>query len=1474
MSLSGHRARLRAALLASSALIAAPAAAQDATWQANPTVPGPVFPSGAFDFNANANWTPAAVPTGTAFFGATTGPNISFSALATTLGSLQFNPGAPSYNFTLVDQGVAIFTPQSLTLTGAGIVNNSAAVAGFTLFGGGSVTFQNGTAADAHFSLQGEAENQLVFQNSSNAGTALITTPDTLHPGIVVFQNTSSAANSTITTAVTTGAVVGPNVQFLDSSTAGNATITNNPGNNLMFPGGGAETGFGVFNDTDPNDKPNAGTAHITNNDQSQTNFYAFSSAASATIVNNSGGSTGFRDNSLGGSANITNNAGGNVFVAEQANLQNVTITNKAGATVDFGFAGLYPIILDTATAGNATIINDGTVTFNSATTAGSATITTNNGASVFFNEGSTGGAAKFITNAGGTFDMSGLSNAGMTAGSIEGAGSYILGSKELKVGGNDLSTEVSGVISGLGGSLVKVGTGTLILSGTNTYTGGTKINDGTLQLGTLAAAGTILGDVTNKSIFNVVNANTAGITSITNKNGGETHFFNGTSASAAAIVNNGGFTTFHDMSVAGTADITNKNGGETAFMNSATAANATIANRDFSATSFFDTTTAANAVIKNNGGVTFFFEQSTAASADIDNRNFGATVFGASGGADTASAGNSTITNHPTGGSTVFFALTTAGAATIVNNGGATGFFDNSNAGTAHITNKNGGLILFGDNSSAAGAAIDNRDGCNCSPSLTVFTGASDAGTATITNWNFGGVFFVDDATAANATIVNNADGATAFGSQGDAPSAGNANITNNAGGLTIFQAFSTAANAIITTNGGGGTVFFDNANGGNAQFITNAGGVVDFSQTLGPAGDKKVTAGSIAGAGDYYLGSNQLTVGGNNLSTEVSGTINDSFSALAQSLSCGCSPLTPSSGASLVKVGTGTLTLSGINTYTGPTTVDGGKLVVNGSIVASSALTVNAGGTIGGNGMLPKTTIYGGTLSPGNSIGTINISGSLSFVGAGNYIVEVSPAAADKTNVSGAPGTASLSGTLSAIGLGGIYAVGTKYTVLNATGGVSGTFGNLAISGSFGLTKPHIEYDANNVYLVLGPGTLPLTGLTPNQSSVAAAVNTAVANGSQFGLFNPLFGLTATQLPGALDSLSGEVHATTVGMLLDESLYPRLAVLGRLRQAAYGGNAGMAPLGVGGPQAFSSGEDELAALAYGKSPIVTKAPRLAAPAAYDVTFWAQGFGAWGRFDGDGNAASVRRSLAGFFSGVDTRVGASGRVGLMAGYTGSSYALDRRGNANVETGHLAGYGGWNFGAFNLRGGAAAAWHTIDTSRTAAFPGFFDSLSAHYEGRTAQIFGEAGYGLVFGKLAVEPFAGAAWVQVKTDAANERGGAAALAVAGNSFDVGYSTLGIRAASMIPLANDMMLVPRVTVAWQHAFDDVTPDARLAFLGAPVPFTIAGVPIARDSLLGEAGLDLAIGRHATLGISYTGQLAGNVQDHAAKGKFTWKF
>jgi outer membrane autotransporter protein len=81
-------------------------------------------------------------------------------------------------------------------------------------------------------------------------------------------------------------------------------------------------------------------------------------------------------------------------------------------------------------------------------------------------------------------------------------------------------------------------------------------------------------------------------------------------------------------------------------------------------------------------------------------------------------------------------------------------------------------------------------------------------------------------------------------------------------------------------------------------------------------------------------------------------------------------------------------------------------------------------------------------------------------------------------------------------------------------------------------------------------------------------------------------------------------------------------------------------------------------------------------------------------------------------------------------------------------------------------------------------------------------------------------------------------------------------------------------RGTLGWRHAFGDVVPTTALAFASGGVPFTIAGVPIARDSAIVEAGFDLDLAANAKFGIGYFGQLARDAQDHAVKGNLLVRF
>ena len=247
-------------------------------------------------------------------------------------------------------------------------------------------------------------------------------------------------------------------------------------------------------------------------------------------------------------------------------------------------------------------------------------------------------------------------------------------------------------------------------------------------------------------------------------------------------------------------------------------------------------------------------------------------------------------------------------------------------------------------------------------------FAGGSMAGNATIVEDGNLGTDFFNTSSAGNAAITTN--GAHTFFN--DASTAGNAAITIN-NGLTAFFGTSTAGSATITSNTGG-TDFFGTSTGGQARFITNFGGFVDMSFLASDA----MTAGSIEGAGSYFLGSIAFTVGLNNLSTEVSGTIADGGTA-------------GGTGGALIKVGTGTLTLAGPNTYSGGTSINGGILAVsNDSNLGTGALSFSGGtleALVAGGGITSSKTITlnaGGGTFLADAGTTSTLSGAINGVGA----------------------------------------------------------------------------------------------------------------------------------------------------------------------------------------------------------------------------------------------------------------------------------------------------------------------------------------------------------------------------------------------------------------------------------------------------------------------------------------------------------
>jgi autotransporter-associated beta strand protein len=246
--------------------------------------------------------------------------------------------------------------------------------------------------------------------------------------------------NSGIIQNFVNSAVVGSNNQiwFTNSASAGSLTVFFNDGNDY---------GWG---------------SHV--------NFYNTSTAANGTFINDSGVSSEIYYNSAG-YTEFNNNS----------TAANGTFINNGGL-IEWGYGG-YTEFNDTSTAGNGTFINNAGTNFGRP-------------GNTRFTDDSTGGRARVEVFGDGHLNINGHNAPGVTLGSIEGTGYVFLGANNLTVGTNHLSTTFSGLIDGIGGSLTKVGAGTLALTGPITYTGGTTLNGGKLVVSNKSGSGTGTGPV------------------------------------------------------------------------------------------------------------------------------------------------------------------------------------------------------------------------------------------------------------------------------------------------------------------------------------------------------------------------------------------------------------------------------------------------------------------------------------------------------------------------------------------------------------------------------------------------------------------------------------------------------------------------------------------------------------------------------------------------------------------------------------------------------------------------------------------------------------------------------------------------------------------------------------------------------------------------------------------------------------------
>jgi fibronectin-binding autotransporter adhesin len=899
-----------------------------------------------------------------------------------------WNNGVPSGVDASASVIADITAPQTINLNGT-VTLGSLTIGDPTASGASSYTINPGSYTSGSSTLSG----RLTFDVSNGSASLSQTVNSAAN---LIAANVALADPLTITNSAASAALT------LSGTISGSGGITKAGTGPLVLTGANTFTG-GV--------NLSAGSLRVGNNAALGTGTATIGNAtvlmanstASRTLGNalSLSGSFTLGDATNSGAINLT----GAATLTGNTQITNATYVSMSGAIGDGGNARSL------TKAGVGTLVFGGSNSYTGGTTisAGTLEITANE------RMANTGN----VTMSGGTFDLGGFaetinafsaSTSGtVTAGTLNATGGYSF------TNGSSTTVSIAASLGGGAASLTKSNAGTLVLTAAGSFSGGSTITGGIVQVGSNTALGSgaiSIADATLRSDVNTArtlgNALTiGGSTTLGASSTGALTFSN---ASPVSLSNNTTLTTgigiTFSSGLSGTGGRTfTKAGSTTLTLNGASSVDGGITinaggitvgtggslssdvtvNGGGTLTNAVTNGISGNVAVNNNG--TFTVTNATSMGA-VSITGTGGTV-GGTGGLTASS-----ISANITAGGTATISATLAGSGGLTKTGAGTAVVSGANSGHTGQVTLSEGLMQFGSANAFGAGTLSLVSGTLSANSTTArtlgnavvsFDGDVTIGDAT----NIGVPTFSGSATltgnrtltfASNATLTGGLsgsgfgftkEGAADFTLNGANTYSGTTNVNS---GVLILGAASAGKTGETNVNGGTLRLANDNALGGASgdTLVLTSGAIMSNNSAARGIANAVTLAGNVTvGAGTTYTGivtfSGPVSLTGNrtlttSAVTTISGNIGDG-----------------GNGYRLTKNGGSTLTLSGTNSYTGGTTISNGQLTISSSAALGSGTVSISGGTLVATGAYSNVTnwLQSGRIAA-SPIGGIAITGN----------------------------------------------------------------------------------------------------------------------------------------------------------------------------------------------------------------------------------------------------------------------------------------------------------------------------------------------------------------------------------------------------------------------------------------------------------------------------------------------------------------